>query len=424
MITQPVRVLHLITKLPIGGAQDNTILTVAGLDRGRYRVDLASSTGGAWEERARAAVDRLHLLPSLRRDMAPLADLRAIAAMAGLIRRERYAIVHTHSSKAGLLGRIAARLAGVPLVIHTVHGFPFNDQTFSPALRRLYLGLERLGARLSDRLILVAELNRQEALRRRLAPADRLQVIYSGIELGRFEDLPPPSLARHSLGLPVEARVAGAVGRLESVNAPDLLAKAAQALVSRYPDLHFLVVGDGKRRSEMAAALAGAPGRERIHFLGYRPDVPRCLAAMDVYLSASLWGGLGRALTEALAAGRPAVAFPVNGVPELLEDGVTGLHARPGDAADLAAQAGRLLDNPDWARRLAVAGRARVNRDFSADRMVAEVDTLYQVLLAQKGLLTGSVSREAPDFPPGPDSVASPPSAGLRPAAGVHRSDA
>lgn len=379
------RILHLITKLPIGGAQDNTLMSVHGADRAIFQVDVASSPGGAWESRARRVADALHLIPSLRRDMAPAADLRAIIDIVRLLRRNRYHILHTHSSKAGILGRIAGRLARVPVVVHTVHGFAFNDLSFTSATRHMYLWLERIGARLSDQLVLVSELNRQEALARRIVSAEKATVIYSGIDLHRFARLPDPAVTRARLNIPANHAVVGNVGRMATCNAPLLFIEAAHRLLRHYPDTTILLLGDDpKLRPDVEAAAQGDP---RIRLLGYRDDVPAVLAAMDVFTSSNLWGGLGRALTEALAAGLPAVAFPVNGVPELIEDGVTGLHATTGSASALADQTIRLLDSPPLAARLGAAGRRRVWAHFSAEQMVADLDALYRRLLATHGVI-------------------------------------
>ena len=377
-----VRILHLITKLPYGGAQDNTLLSIAGLDRAVYDVDIASSPGGAWDGRARAVARRRLSVHNMQHQMAPARDLLAIAELVRLLRRERYDILHTHSSKAGLLGRIAGQLARVPLIIHTVHGFPFNDQTFSARTRQLYLWLERLGARLSDQLIMVAELNRQEALAHGVGRAEQMTVIHSGIDLTRFSPLPAQAAARRRLNLPPDAFVAGSIVRIAACNGPDLLAETALTLVKRYPQLHFLIAGDGKLFPQLQAQLANQP---RIHLLGYRDDVPAILAALDAFVSTNLWGGLGRSITEALAAGLPTVAFPVNGVPELIQPGKTGLHAPVGDASALADQVSWIMAHPEAASQLGENGRALVYSDFSAQRMVTDLDLLYRRLLTSAG---------------------------------------
>ena len=311
-----------------------------------------------------------------------------------LLRQRRYHIVHTHSSKAGTLGRIAARLARTPIVVHTVHGFAFNDLTFSRLTRQMYLWLERFGARLSDQLVMVSELNRQEALAKRIVSAEKMTVIYSGIDLSRFANLPAKDVARRQLNIPDHHQVIGTVGRMATCNAPLLFIEAAHQLLAQFPDLTILMVGDDpKWRPRIEQAIGN---ESRIRLLGYRTDVPDILAALDVFMSSNMWGGLGRALTEALAANVPVAAFPVNGVPELVEDGVTGLHAQIGDSADLAAKTAQLLQHPAWAHQLATAGRERVWRTFGAEKMVTDLDQLYRRLLVDKGVALPPVLTPAP----------------------------
>lgn len=376
--SQKKKVLHLITELVIGGAQDNTLLTVEGLSRERYVVHTAGAPGGTWVNRAQSVSDEVYFINHMRRNISPRHDLLAIWEIYRLLRQERYDIIHTHSSKAGLLGRIAGRLAQVPLVIHTVHGFPFNDITFSPAMRRIYIGLEWLGAQLCDHLVMVAELNRQEAIKKGIAPAHKMTVVYSGLDLRRFAELPAKVAVRRQLNLPETATVVGTVGRISACNAPLVLAEAARQLLAAHADLHVVVIGDGEMRPELEAALAD---QARVHLLGFRSDVPQLLPALDVFQFPNLWGGLGRSVTEALAAGLPVVAFPVNGVPELVEDRITGLHATIGDSRDLAQKTELLLQNPTWGQHLAENGQARVYQKFSAAKMVADIDALYQRLI-------------------------------------------
>ena len=388
-----VKLLHLITKLPYGGAQDNTLLSIEGIDKSVYSVDIASSPGGDWDERARQAANRRFEIENLERNMAPVRDLLAIRELIALLRRERYDILHTHSSKAGLLGRIAGRLAQVPLIIHTVHGFPFNDQTFSSTQQRLYLGLERLGARLSDQLIMVAELNKQEALRRRVGRAEQMSVIHSGIELTRFASLPDKTIVRQKLQLPQDAFIVGNVARVSACNGPSLLAATALKLVTQHEKLHVVIAGDGKLLPRLRELVGDTP---RIHLLGYRNDVPELMQAFDAFISTNLWGGLGRSITEALASGLPTVAFPVNGVPELIQAGKTGLHAPIGDSGAMADRVSWIMQNPADARRLGESGRSLVYEQYSAQRMVRDLDSLYRRLLAAQGHPLSSAPRLAP----------------------------
>jgi glycosyltransferase involved in cell wall biosynthesis len=334
---------------------------------------------GAWEERARRSSDRTYVVPSLVRPIRPRQDARAVVELAALFARERYDIVHTHSSKAGLAGRIAGRLAGVPLVVHTIHGFPFNDQTLSAPVRRALLWSEQLAARLTDRLIAVAGPNVLEAERRGIAAAREVEVIHSGVDLGRFESVPGRDAARERLGLPVGRPVVGTVGRLSACNAPEVFVAAARSVLERRPEALFVAVGDGEELERVRAAIGDD---RRIRLLGHRDDVPSILPAFDAFVFPIRWGGLGRALTEAMISGLPVVASAVNGVPEVVEHERTGLLVPPDDAEGVAEAVIRLIDDPALARRLGSAARRRVVPEFGADVMVERIAALYERELA------------------------------------------
>jgi glycosyltransferase involved in cell wall biosynthesis len=369
-----VRVLHVITQLGRGGATDNTLLTVGGLDRSRYQVDLAAGPGDL-EADARAAADRLFLLPGLARALGRPADLRAAATLWRLA--AGYDVVHTHTAKAGVLGRFAARARSVPAIVHTIHGFPVNPGMSRPA-RQALLAVERLAARCADRVIAVCDANASEALALGIATPAQLAVVVSGV--------PTPEVVagdrargRAALGLPMHARVVGTVTRLMEQKAPLDFVAAARRIVAADPGAHVVMVGDGPLRAEVEHAAADEP---RIHLLGFREDVPDLLAAIDVVAFSSLWEGLGRALTEAVLVGRPVVATAVNGVPDLVVDGING-YLVPRSRPDLLAERTlEVLGLPDRGASLGAAGASRIRGRFDVTEMVAGIDGLYREVLS------------------------------------------
>ena len=384
--TRRVRILHLITKLPYGGAQDNTLLSIAGLDRAVYDVDIASSPGGDWDERARAVARQRLSLHQLQHQMAPARDLLAIAELVRLLRRERYDILHTHSSKAGLLGRIAGRLARVPLVIHTVHGWGHHDRQH-PLVRKLYIWLEKRTLPFTDKLIAVSPSNVEKGLADGIGtPADYV-VIRSGIELDRFgHPQVPREETRRAWGIPVDAPVVGTVTRLSPQKAPlDFVAAAAQVHAQR-PDVRFMLVGDGPLRAAVDARARELGIADHLIMTGLRRDVPELMAAFDIFALSSLWEGLPRVLPQAMATGLPIVTTGADGSAEAVEDGVNGFVVPPGEPQALASALLRLLDDPALAQEMGLAGRARVD-EFSATRMVDEIAALYETVLRAKHLL-------------------------------------
>jgi glycosyltransferase involved in cell wall biosynthesis len=390
---EKIKVLHLITHLGIGGAQDNTLLTVKGHDRQRYKVHLGTGQDYTdWDARGRACADAFCVFPDLRRSAPPQVDLRALNQITDFLRAHKYDIVHTHSAKAGTLGRIAARRAKVPIIIHTFHSFGWQvantahtrpwQMYLSSSKKWFYILLERYAASLSDALITVSELNRQEAMNIKLAPPEKFRTIYSGIDLNRFKvDVDRIEQCR-SLGLSPDLPIIGTIGRLTTQKAPLDFVAAAKTVLQQKPNVQFIMVGDGPLASEVQQAIGA---EQRIKVLGYRADIPEILAVLDVFVLSSLWEGLGRALTEAMIMSVPVAATAVDGVPELVSHEQTGLLSPPGQPAQLAENIIRLLDDPEEAQRMKERGRNRVVPTFGVERMIEQIETLYERLLVEKG---------------------------------------
>lgn len=380
-----VKVLHVITRF-FGGAGGNTLLSAVGMDQRQYDMWVAGAPGGPLWGRAEEAGVRTVILPHMKERISPIHDLLVIWDLYRLMRRENFSVVHTHCSKAGLAGRVAAWLARVPVVVHTFHLFAAHDSL--PAWRRrLYLLLDRVARPLADRYIAVAPQVARQAVETRLAPAGRVTVLPSGVEVDPAVWRDDPSVGqavRHELGIPDGAPVVGTVGRIVPQKAPLDFVRAAALVAKERPDAVFVMVGDASLESrpleQQARDEADRLGVD-VLFTGFRPDADRVMSAFDVYVVTSIYEGLGRALTEALAAGRPVVATAVNGVPDLVEPGCTGLLARPRDPVGIAASVLWLLDHPAEARRMGQHGRDRVRSLFEPRTMCAMLDHVYADLL-------------------------------------------
>jgi glycosyltransferase involved in cell wall biosynthesis len=383
-----IPVLHLITRLIVGGAQENTMFTAARLDPVRYRVDVIAGpqTGseGSLIEEVRARGLSLDIFSHLRREVAPWHDLPALLNLTRRIRRERYLIVHTHSSKAGVIGRIAAKLAGVPVIVHTVHGWSFHEH-MSPIRRRLFIILEKIAAAFTDAMIVVAEPDSEKGLRAGIGRPEQYRLIRSAIPLETFDPITVDGPAvRQELGLPFDAPVLGNVGRFSPQKNPLDWVRVAGKVARALPDCHFLLVGDGPLRAEVEAALVETGIAERTILTGLRRDVPRMLAAMDVFLLTSLWEGLPRVIPQAMAMEVPVVANRADGTVEAIAHGETGFLADPGDLDALSAHCLALLRNPDQRCAMGVRGRAFAIREFDVREMVVQIEQLYEALLAQQ----------------------------------------
>lgn len=380
--TGRVKVLHLITRLA-GGAGGNTLLSAIGMDPDRYEVVLAGGAGGRLWERAREAGIRTLEIPSLVEQIDPRRDPVALATLMRLMRRESFSIVHTHSARAGFLGRVAARLARMPVVVHTYHSFPYHD-FMSAGRRRFFIQLERVARPLTDAFIAVSPRVAREAVEMRLAPPGSIRVVPSSIDIDTVPREPEPAL-RRELGLSPERPVVGTVGRFVLQKAPLDFVRMAGRVAKERPDVQFVMVGDASGESiplEQATKAEAARLGLDIRFTGYRKDAPRVAALFDVFVISSLYEGLGRSLTEALASGRPVAATAVNGVPDLVIPGATGLLGPPGRPEELARSVLWLLDHPEEARRMGEQGRDSVRSSaFSPATMCGLLDEEYSRLL-------------------------------------------
>ncbi|HZS12242.1 MAG TPA: glycosyltransferase family 4 protein [Nitrospirales bacterium] len=376
-----VRVAHIITKLELGGAQQNTLFTVAHLDRARFQPILITGERGLLDDEAdRLTGVDLHRVASLRRPIHPWMDARALVELTRLLKRLQPTIVHTHSSKAGILGRLAAHRAGVPVIIHTIHGLGITpDQPVW--LRGMLIRAERLAGRHTTRCFAVSEANREAAIRLRLIPADRCVVLRSGIDIAAYRNRRIDVQAkRRELGLSVDHAVIGMVAPMKAQKAPLDFVRVARAVQEARPDAQFVYVGDGplRRAVEQEIVRLGPAGLVRL--VGWRRDVPDLLRCFDALLLTSRWEGLPRVYLEALASGVPVVGTAVDGAGEVIQDAVNGFLCAPGDIEALAQKVLYLIEKPDEARRLGRTGQQGLPADFDIHAMVRAQERHYSDL--------------------------------------------
>ena len=374
----------------VGGAQENTLLTVRGLLQKGYDTVLLTGPG-AGPEGELLATQRLpeqnvHVIPDLFRELNPLRDLKSYFALKRYFREKRFDIVHTHSSKAGILGRIAARKVGVPVIVHTVHGQAFHP--YQSAFRnRLYIAAERVAAGHCDRILAVAAAMVDQCVRAGVGPEKLYHVVYSGMEMEPFLNAMPDMELRSRLGIPADALVVGKIARLFELKGHRFLIDAAPAIVERVPNVRFLLVGDGALRSSLESAVQERGLEDYFIFAGLvaPAEVPRYLALMDVLAHLSLREGLPRTVVQALAAGVPAVGFRLDGAPEVIIDGKTGILCEAEDVACVQSALLYLLDEDIERRRMGHRGRELVRNRFDWHRMVEHIESEYTALVAVKG---------------------------------------
>jgi glycosyltransferase involved in cell wall biosynthesis len=382
------KVLHPITRMIVGGAQENTMFTAFLLDKSRYQVQVISGpqTGseGSLIGEVRTRGISLTINPHLLRQLNPYHDIFCLFSLVRFIRQGKFSIVHTHSSKAGILGRLAAKMAGTPVIIHTVHGWSFHEH-MHPTLRNTYIILERWIARFTDQIIAVAEKDIEKGLKHGIGRPDQYRLIHSAIPLDEFD---PKRVDRESirieLGIPPEVNVLGNIGRFSAQKNPLDWVRVAGRVGRAIPDCRFLLVGDGPLHGEVEAALVAEGIHSQTILTGLRRDVPEMMAAMDVFLLTSLWEGLPRVIPQAMAMGLPVVANAVDGSSEAIVPGETGYLCSPGALDEMAERCAELIRDPIKRSTMGKKGQAYASREFDVRQMVAQIDNVYQQLLARK----------------------------------------
>ena len=374
-----IKILHVITHLPIGGAQDNTLYTVELLDKEKYDISLCCNLDGDLVERAKKIeAIKLFDIPFLCREVSPYRDIRAFLSLYKLFKEEDFTIIHTHSSKAGLLARLAAVLNKTPIVIHTIHGFAFND-FMNMFKKNFFIYVEKLLAKWTDVLITVSNLNKKKIIDLNIAHENKIKNIYSGIDLSLFTNKRNDDF-RKELNLENDHLLLGSVGRLSDQKDPITMIEAFGIISKPFPNAHLALVGDGKLKGKILEKIDKLKLNGKVHLTGNKNNPWSVYHSMDLFIMSSIYEGLGRSITEALSCGVPVVCTDVEGVPEIVRDNITGILVPPKDANKLADGIIRTLNDMETAKKMAEEGRRFVKDNFDVNKMVNDIDSLYNTL--------------------------------------------
>lgn len=383
-----MKILRIMDRLNTGGPAIHAVLLTKHMNPGGAAPDwetvlVAGQVGeneGSMEWLAEKEGVRFVSVPSLGRELHPLKDLSTFWSLVRIIRRERPDVVHTHKSKAGTLGRLAASLCCVPVIVHTFHGHVLHGY-FSEAKSKAFRLIERAMARLSDRIIAVSPKVKEDLIRHGVAADGKIDVVYLGLDLARFErSTRGAGGLRAELKVPDGAPLIGIVARLVPIKNLGLFLEAAKLTLAKRPDARFVIAGDGELREALEGSARSLGIGDKVSFLGFRADLERIYPDLDVLCLTSDNEGSPVSLIEGLAAGCAVVSTDVGGVTDVLQDGRCGVLVPAGDAAALADGVLDLLADPAKRAALAEAGRASARR-FSIERLVADLDRLYKSLL-------------------------------------------
>ena len=382
-----MRIVHVITRLIVGGAQENTLLSCEGQHARGHDVTLVTGPAlgpeGSLMDRAKSGGYRVVEVGEMRRAILPLKDFRTYRRLVALLGEMKPDVVHTHSSKAGILGRWAAHKAGMPVVVHTVHGLAFTAST-SGVVNSIYKALERKTAPVTTKIVCVAHAIAEQSLTAGIGTRDQYVTVYSGMDTRPFLDPPRPrDVVRRELGLKDEDLAVGTIARLFHLKGHDDLLDAAPSLCARHPRLKFLWVGDGLLRPQFERRIADMGLKDRFVLTGLVPParIPELAHAMDVLVHPSRREGLARALPQASLARKPVITYDVDGNREGVIDGETGFVLPPFDKAKLARSIDLLLADETLRRSMGAAGRQFALGRFDAKVMVDALEALYASLL-------------------------------------------
>jgi len=386
-----VKILHIHTLPIISGSGINTFLSMRDIKNDYIRMSLACAPGGPLLDLVRDEGMEVITFPDMVQRIAPKKDIAATFALYRHLRINKYHIVHTHNSKAGFIGRLSAKLAGVPVIIHTVHGFAFHDQ--EPLWRQiLFRNLEKIASRWCDKMIFISSPLIEWALKEKISAKDKIIKIYSGIDLDRFQPVSDEEKkqARIKLGIKPDGPVAGIVSKLWEGKGHNVLIDAFKEIKKDLNDAKLIIVGEGYLEDELKSYTEELGLKDSVIFTGFRSDVSEVMACFDISVLPSFFEGMGRVLLEAMAMTIPVVASNVGGIPDLVKNNKNGILVPPGDVSELTKAMKKLLTNRSLSISMGKNGHHTVTKEFSAESMNEKILSVYKDCMKMKGLKIGS----------------------------------
>ncbi|MFH1904714.1 MAG: glycosyltransferase family 4 protein [bacterium] len=368
-----IKVLHIITRMDKGGSAQNTLLTVRKVNTNKFESKLVCGS-----VRDVKPDDDFIIIPQLSRDIKFFRDLSAFLKLYKIIKQTKPHIVHTHTSKAGILGRWAAKFAGVPIVIHTPHGNVFSGY-FGYFMTKLFVIAERISAHITDRIITLTPKGIDQHLRQKIGKRNKYISICSGVEVEKFANAKEN---KDVLNIAQNDIIIGVVARLVTVKGHRYLLEAMKLMESQ--SIKLLIIGDGPLRRELEEQAIESGIEKNVVFLGQRKDVPELLSVLDIFVMPSLNEGMGRAIAEAMVAEKPVIASKVGGIPDVVDDKITGILVSSKSPEALANAITYLMKNPEIAAQMGQEGKKKAVKNFGINSMIEQIENLYEELVNRK----------------------------------------
>lgn len=380
-----IKVLHIITRFNIGGAQEVALSIITGLDKNKFDTVLISGPQDFDIDKKNKLDIAIIIIPDLVRKINPLRDLMALVRLYLFIKKNKFDIVHTHTSKAGILGRVAAKLAGVPIIFYTPHGGIFDPIFCGSKALFLLSKIESLVASFTDKIITCSEHERRDFLEHKIATYDKYVTMYWGIrEQDSFLKTYDSSLKRRELNISDSDILIGSIARLVPQKGHLFCLEALRILVNSFPKAKLLIAGDGILKSDIEVKIKELDLSDNVIMIGCRSDVPEILACLDILLHASIWEGTPILIIEAMLMGKAIIATKVGGVPELIEDGVTGILVPPYDKEALVRAITTLINDKALAKKIGEAARRHAKEKLNFELMIKNITNLYNSFIESK----------------------------------------
>lgn len=374
-----IKLCIIVTKLELGGAQKVALALCEKIDLNRFDPFLICGCGGILDKEISGKI-RVYFIDDLIREINPLKDIKAVFKIYKILKKERPDVVHTHSSKAGIVGRFAAKLAGINGIVHTIHGFSFND-TQKKAKKKMFVFLERIGAKISKYLIPVSVENINKGLENKIGKKEQYRYIRLGIDIDIFKNYKLKPSLREELKFSGEDFVVTTIGPFKpQKNLPDFV-RIAGKMVKDNKNFKFVIVGDGEGRKELETLIKNYGISDSICLIGWRKDISNILNSSDVFVMTSLWEGLPISTIEAMSCGLVPVVNAVDGQIEIIKDNCTGFLIRPYDIETSIEKILFLAKNPDIRKQMGETARNSIDNSFSIEYMIKQHEKLYSDML-------------------------------------------